>query len=226
MHSSPDTAEARRAAKDALFDAFAGVARALSSGRRAEIVELLAQGERPVEDIAAALAQSVANTSHHLRTLARAGLLVSRRSGTRVYYRLAGPEVFELWRAMRTVAAERGGGLAQLADAYLGDRSGIEQVTREEILGHLGGGDLVVIDVRPQAEYAAGHLPGAVWIPPDRLELLDELPADRDVVAYCRGPYCVYADDAVRRLRERGVRARRLEDGLPEWREAGGPVEV
>jgi len=214
----------RRAAKDALFDGFATIARALSSGRRAEIVELLAQGERTVEEIAGELAQSLANTSHHLRTLARAGLVVSRRAGTHVHYRLASEQVLELWWALRTVAAAQVDGLDALAFGYLGDREEIPNVSRGELLARLDTDQVVIVDVRPAAEYAAGHLPGAISIPPDRLELLDDLPDDRDIVAYCRGPYCVYADDAVRRLQQQGRRAVRLEDGLPEWRHAGGVV--
>ncbi len=214
----------RRAAKDALFDGFATIARALSSGRRAEIVELLAQGERTVEEIAGELAQSLANTSHHLRTLARAGLVVSRRAGTHVHYRLASEQVLELWWALRTVAAAQVDGLDALAFGYLGDREEIPSVSRGELLARLDTDQVVIVDVRPAAEYAAGHLPGAISIPPDRLELLDDLPDDRDIVAYCRGPYCVYADDAVRRLQQQGRRAVRLEDGLPEWRHAGGVV--
>lgn len=217
--------QARRQAKTALFDAFATVARALSSGRRVEIVEVLSQGERTVDQIAGAIDQSVANTSHHLRTLARAGLVSSRRAGTHVHYRLASDDVAQLWWSMRRVAAAQLGDLDRLARAYLGDRSELAAITRDELLARLGRDELVVVDVRPEAEYAAGHLPGAISVPPDRLELLDELPADRDVVAYCRGPYCVYADDAVRRLRDRGRQAFRLEEGLPEWRSAGGPVD-
>jgi rhodanese-related sulfurtransferase len=220
------TRSGRRQAKDALFDGFASVAKALASGRRAEIVELLAQGERTVDDIAGELDQSLANTSHHLRTLARAGLLTSRRAGTHVHYRLASDDVLELWWAMRKVAVDQLDELEQLAHGYLGDRDQIETVTRDELLARLERGEVVVVDVRPHAEYAAGHLPGAVHVPPDQLELLDRLPDDREFVAYCRGPYCVYADDAVRRLQERGRRALRLEGGLPEWRRAGGPVEV
>jgi rhodanese-related sulfurtransferase/DNA-binding transcriptional ArsR family regulator len=217
----------RRQAKDALFDGFASIARALSSGRRAEIVELLAQGERSVEQVADEIGQSVANTSHHLRTLARAGLLASRRSGTHVHYRLASEEVLELWWAMRRTAAARLTDLDELAHAYLGDRNGVETITREQLVDRLARGDVVIVDVRPGGEYAAGHLPGAIWLPPDQLdELIDQLPADGDIVAYCRGPYCVYADDAVRRLQGRGRRALRLEEGLPEWRHAGHPVEV
>ena len=220
------TAEHRRHAKDALFDAFAMTARALASGRRVEIVELLAQGERTVEQIAGAIGQSLANTSHHLRTLARAGIVTTRRAGTHVHYRLASDNVLELWWAMRRVAAEQVDGLDALARAYLGDRSGIDVIARSEVLDRLTHDDIVVIDVRPRPEYAAGHLPGAISIPPDELDRLDDLPPDRDIIAYCRGPYCVYADDAVRRLRARGRRALRLEDGLPEWRHAGAPVEA
>jgi rhodanese-related sulfurtransferase len=216
----------RRAAKDALFDAFAAIGRALASGRRAEIVELLAQGERTVDEVASELDQSLANTSHHLRALARAGLLTSRRQGTHVHYRLASDEVLELWWAMRTVAAGQLDELDRLARAYLGDREGIATLTRTELRDRLERDEVLLVDVRPAAEFRAGHLPGAVHVPPDRLDQLDELPADRDIVAYCRGPYCVYADDAVRRLTRQGRRAMRLEDGLPEWRHAGGPMEV
>jgi rhodanese-related sulfurtransferase len=216
----------RRAAKDALFDAFAAIGRALASGRRAEIVELLAQGERTVDEVASELDQSLANTSHHLRALARAGLLTSRRQGTHVHYRLASDEVLELWWAMRTVAAGRLDEVDRLARAYLGDREGIATLTRTELRDRLERDEVLLVDVRPAAEFRAGHLPGAVHVPPDRLDQLDELPADRDIVAYCRGPYCVYADDAVRRLTRQGRRAMRLEDGLPEWRHAGGPMEV
>lgn len=217
--------EERRQAKDALFDAFASIARALASGRRVQIIELLAQGERAVEEIAEAIGQSMANTSHHLRALAGAGLVTSRRTGTYVHYRLASDDVLELWWAMRRVAADQLAELDTLATAYLGDRSQVATIGRDELLDLLERDEVLVIDMRPGPEYAAGHLPGAVHVPPDRLELLDELPDGRDVVAYCRGPYCVYADDAVRWLRERGHRAVRLENGLPEWRHAGGPIE-
>ncbi len=220
------TRSERREAKDALFDGFASVAKALASGRRAEIVELLAQGERTVDEVAGELGQSLANTSHHLRTLARAGLLASRRAGTHVHYRLTSDDVLELWWAMRKVAVEQLGELDQLAHGYLGDRDRIETLTRDELIARLDRGEVVVVDVRPHAEYAAGHLPGAVHVPPDQLELLDELPDDREIVAYCRGPYCVYADDAVRWLHQHGRQALRLEDGLPEWRRAGGAVDL
>lgn len=217
----------RRQAKDALFDALASIASAMGSGRRAEIIEILAQGERTVEQVATEIDQSLANTSHHLRTLARAGLVSSRRSGTHVHYRLASDDVARAWAALRRLAASQVTDLEELAQAYLGDREELPSITREELRDRMERGEVVVIDVRPEAEYAAGHLPGAISIPPHRLEdALDRLPDGGDVVAYCRGPFCAYADDAVRRLTERGRRALRLEDGLPEWRLAGGAVEA
>jgi rhodanese-related sulfurtransferase len=216
-----------RAAKDALFDAFAEVAKALASGRRAEIVDVLAQGERSVDAIAAEIDQSVANTSHHLQALLRAGLVSTRREGTRVFYELASDRVGELWRALRDVAAEHVGGIERLTAAYLGDRDDVEAISREELATRLRRRNVVVLDVRPVAEYAAGHILGARSLPPgEARRRLRALPKDREIVAYCRGPFCVYADDAVRELRRRGVRARRLEDGFPEWRDAGLPIAV
>lgn len=233
MHSQGDTkltAINRRHAKDALFEGFASISSALASGRRVEIVEVLSQGERTVEEVATEIGQSVANTSHHLRTLARAGLVATRRRGTHVHYRLASDRVLEAWLALRRLSAEQLDNIDDLARDYLGDRQGLEVIGRQELLEQLESGDLLLIDVRPEAEYAAGHLPGAVSIPPDRLELVDELvetiPDDQDIVAYCRGPYCVFADDAVRHLTARGRRAVRLLEGFPEWRRQGGLVET
>lgn len=221
------TAVGSRAAKDALFEALASVAQALASGRRAEILELLAQGERSVEEIADNIEQSVANTSHHLRTLARAGLVSTRREGTRIVYRLASERVAEAWVLLREVAAEHVAEVDRLARAYLGDRGGLEMVTRDELAGRLAAGEVILLDVRPEPEFRAGHIPGARSVPLPRLrDLLAQLPPDAAVVAYCRGPYCVYADEAVRRLRRKGYRAWRLEDGFPEWRRAGLPVAV
>jgi rhodanese-related sulfurtransferase len=216
---------ADRAAKEALFDAFAEVAKALASGRRAEIADLLSQGERPVEEIAGELGQSVANTSHHLRAMARAGLVATRREGTRIFYRLASERVAELWVAMRDVAAEQVAGLDRLAHAYLGERDGIEVVGREELVARLERGEVVVLDVRPAAEFAAGHIRGARSAPIAELRRhLSALPPGADVVAYCRGPYCVFADEAVRELAGQGFRAQRLIEGFPEWKRAGLPV--
>jgi rhodanese-related sulfurtransferase len=212
-----------RAAKTALFDQFARAAKALASGRRIELLDVLANGERTVEALAGEVGLTVANTSQHLQILRQAGLVSSRREGTSIHYRLASPEVFELWRTLRTLAASRLADVERLAAAYLGSRDELQPVTREELARRLQDGeDLVVLDVRPAAEYAAGHLPGAVSIPVGELRRrLAELPADREVVAYCRGPYCAFAHEAVAVLRDEGLAARRLEDGLPEWQAAG-----
>jgi rhodanese-related sulfurtransferase len=214
-------------AKASLFDAFASVAGALASGRRAEIVDLLAQGERPVEEVALETGQSVAATSHHLRLLAKSGLARSRRDGRRVYYGLASERVAELWAAVRDVASQHVAEVSVLADEYLGERAEVEQVTASELVSRLARGTAVVLDVRPEPEFRAGHIAGARSAP---LAVLDEvvstLPRRREIVAYCRGPYCVYADDAVRLLRGRGLDARRLDVGYPEWRRAGLPVET
>jgi rhodanese-related sulfurtransferase/DNA-binding transcriptional ArsR family regulator len=215
-----------RAAKDALYDAFASVAKALGSGRRIEIVDVLAQGERSVDDVAAAIDQSVANTSHHLRTLAASGLLSSRREGQRVIYRLTSDRVAELWAALRDVAATHVSDLDVLAAAYLGSREETDEVTAEELADRLARGRAVVVDVRPAVEYDAGHIAGARSVPLDQLaDAMGELDPDREVIAYCRGPYCVYADEAVTLLRAGGVPARRLDTGYPEWARAGRPTE-
>ena len=212
-------------AKGALFDAFASVAAALGSGRRAEIVDVLAQGERSVEEVASEVGLSVASASHHLRLLAKSGLARSRREGNRVYYRLASRRVADLWAAVRDVAVRHVAEVTVLAEEYLGQRDGVELLSALELHERLELGKVVVLDVRPEAEYRAGHIPGAVSAPLERLEAL-ALPKRREVVAYCRGPYCVYADDAVRLLRARGLRARRLDVGFPEWQRAGLPVEL
>jgi rhodanese-related sulfurtransferase len=216
-----------RAAKDALFDGFADVAKALANGRRAEIVDVLAQGERHVEGLADEIGQSVALTSFHLRALAAAGLVVTRRDRTRIYYRLASDRVGDLWGALREVASAHHEQLDDLAAAYLGNRDRLEQITRDELAQRLTAGDVVVIDVRPAAEYASGHISGARSIPIDKLaRQLRHIPDNVEVVAYCRGPYCVFADEAVRLLLRRGRAARRLEDGYPEWRHARLPIEI
>ena len=215
-----------RVAKNALFDALAEVAKALAGGRRAEIVDVLAQGERSVEHLADEIGQSIANTSHHLRAMARAGVLRTRREGTRIVYMLASDRVGELWAAMRDIAEEHVSGIAELAEAYVGDRAGLEAITRYELQARLKAGDVVVLDVRPAAEFEAGHIRGARSIPVAELRQLRSISKDIEIVAYCRGPYCVYADDAVRQLRRRGFNAMRLEDGYPEWKRAGLPVAV
>lgn len=214
-----------RKAKDALFDAFGGVAKAFASGRRAEIVDLLAQGPRSVEQVAEEIAQSVANTSHHLRLLASSGLVRTTKDGTKVIYRLASPAVLDLWRSLRSVAEKHVGEIDRLARDYLGDRDGLEPVPRTELVRRMKQADVVLVDVRPEVEFAAGHIAGARSVPIEELaKRLKELPKSKEIVAYCRGPYCVFADDAVRLLRKRGFRAKRLQDGFPEWREDGLPV--
>jgi rhodanese-related sulfurtransferase len=214
-------------AKAALFDALASVAQALGSGRRAEIVDLLAQGERSVDEIAFEISQGVANTSQHLQVLARAGLVRSRREGTRIFYRLASDRVGDLWAAVREVAGRHVAEVSVLADEYLGERDALEQVSAAELERRLSLGEVVVLDVRPKQEYRAGHIAGARSAPlPSLDDVAAKLPKRREIVAYCRGPYCVYADDAVRLLRARGLKARRLDVGHPEWRRAGFPIEI
>ena len=212
-------------AKRALFDALAEVAGALASGRRAEIVDLLAQGERSVEEVADEIGQTMANASHHLRALARTGLVRSRRAGTHIFYRLASEEVETLWSALRRVAQSLRPEVTNLAAAYLGDQREIEVIGREELMKRLQAGDVVVLDVRPVLEYRAGHISGAVSAPlTDLAQRLDQLPPRTPVIAYCRGTYCVFAPTAVRALHQAGVAATMLEDGFPEWRRAGLPV--
>src|SRR5436309_4524955 len=188
-----------RATKDALYDGFSVVAKALANGRRAEIVDVLSQGERSVEELATEIGQSVANTSQHLQQLAGAGLVRTRRDGNRVIYALTSPQVGRLWVTLRSVAADHVAQIDRLAAAYLGDREGLATISRDELARRLRTGDLVILDVRPVAEYRAGHILGARSVPITTLHTeLDRLTGDREeVVAYCRGPYCVYADEAV-----------------------------
>jgi rhodanese-related sulfurtransferase/predicted transcriptional regulator len=213
------------AAKAALYDALAESAKALANGRRAELVDVLAQGERSVEELAEEIDQTFANTSQHLQRLLRSGLVEARREGTRIYYSLSSPVVADLWRTMRQAAEEHVSGLEQLAADYLGDRSKLRTITRDDLRTRLRDGDVVVVDVRPEAEFAAGHIRGAVSIPiADLKSRLGDIPDGAEVVAYCRGPYCVFADEAVRMLAKKGVTAARLEDGFPEWAAARLPV--
>jgi len=219
---------ADRALKIELFDQFARVAQALASGRRVEIIDVLANGERSVEELSRQVAMSVANTSRHLQVLKEAGLVAATRDGTRVRYRLASPVVYRFWVALRSLAAESLPGVKGLVEAYLGSREGLEAISADELLARLRAGTpLVVVDVRPAEEYQAAHIAGAVSIPLEELERrLRELPSEREVVAYCRGPYCAFAPEAVRTLRDHGYAARYLTDGLPEWADAGRGVEV
>jgi len=218
---------ADRAAKDALYAGLTAAARALGNGHRAEIIDVLAQGERPVEEIAGQVGQSMANTSQHLQQLLRAGLVQTRRSGNRVFYRLASDQVATLWAALRDVASAHQAEIDRLATAYLGDRARLETISRAQLKARLRARDIVVLDVRPASEYTAGHIPGAASMPIEELRRrLREIPRDAEVVAYCRGPYCAFADDAVRTLRRSGRHAVRLEEGFPEWARDGLPVAV
>lgn len=214
-----------RAAKDALNDHFAQVGKALGNSHRVEMLDLLAQGERSVEVLAARADIAVTLASAHLQVLRRAGLIASRREGTRVVYRLAGDDVFELLAAVRSVATSRIADAERAARSFLGGPA--EVIGRGELLERARLGEVVVVDLRPTEEYVAGHLPGALSIPLDELEArLAELPADVEIVAYCRGPFCALAPVGVEVLRDAGLSARRLEEGFPEWRLAGLPVVV
>jgi len=211
--------------KDAVFEQFSRVGAAFGSPKRVEIVDLLAQGERSVESIAEVTGMSVANTSRHLQVLRAAGMLVSRRDGLHVRYRLADPSVVDGYRALRTLAEARIGEVRLLAAAFFGDVDGIEAVGVDELIARTERGDVLVVDVRPRLEYDSGHLPGAVNIPLDELSArLAEMDPDTPVVAYCRGPYCVLAAQAVSQLRASGVDAQRLEGGPLEWSAAGLPL--
>lgn len=216
-----------REVKDPLYEQFARVGKALASSKRIELLDLLAQGERSVEELAQLTGMGVGNTSAHLQVLRQARLVEIRRAGTRAFYRLAGDEVTGLLVALQAAARARLAEVGEVVRAHLSDPDGVEEVGRDELLERAGRGEVAVLDVRPVEEYRAGHIPGAHSIPLDELEArLGELPAGVEVVAYCRGPYCVFAGEAVLLLRERGRRARRLVDGLPEWRLAGLPVAV
>lgn len=220
-----------RAAKTELFDELARVGKALGSGTRLELLDLLAQGPRSVADLAATAGLGLTTASAHLQTLRRAGLIIGDRDGTTIRYRLTGPDVAALLVRVRGVAAAHLPDVGAARDRYLGSRAAgdpaHEEVGRDELLRRARAGRVVVLDVRPATEYRAGHIPGAVSIPVDELaERLDELPAGVEVVAYCRGAWCVFAHDAVRLLAARGRRASRLVDGMVEWRLDGRPVEV
>ena len=216
-----------RAFKEGLYELYARIGKGLSSPLRLEILELLAQGERTVESLAGEIGLSTANASQHLQALKQAGLVLARRQGLFIHYSLADPAVFELSRAIRLVAERRLGDLERLVRREFGDRPEAEAVSFEDLMARLRRGDIVVLDARPANEYAAGHIAGAISVPVDELKRrLRTLPKRKEYVAYCRGPYCVYADRAVELLKRSGRRARRLRGGLPEWKAAGLPVQV
>src|SRR6266545_5254941 len=211
---------ADRRAKTALFEAIAVMGKAFASPVRLELLDLLAQGARSVDELAQASDQSTANASQHLQALHAAGLVARERDGTRVRYALAGDETLRVWLALREASAAQLAEVERAAREYLGDE--VEAIDRDELVARMARGNVVLVDVRPEEEYAAGHIDGARSIPIDELERrLSELPRGGEVVAYCRGPFCAYAHQAVRQLRAAGRKARRLEDGWPEWRLAG-----
>ncbi|MGN9909948.1 ArsR/SmtB family transcription factor [Phytohabitans sp. LJ34] len=212
--------------KTALYEAFAASGKALASGKRLELLDLLAQGERPVEALAAAAGLNLTTASAHLQVLKQAGFVTTRRDGVRIFYRLAGDDVARLFALLRKVAETHQAAVPAARDAYLGGRDQAE-VTREQLRARIAAGDVVVLDVRPVPEFLAGHIPGAISIPVGELaERITELPEDAQVVVYCRGEYCVLAHEAVRLLTGRGHRAVRLRDGMLEWRLADLPVEA
>ena len=212
--------------KHELFGQFARVAKAMSNANRLELMEFLAQGERSVDALASVSGLSVANTSQHLQQLRQAGLVTSRKQGQKVFYQISGEDVTELLGALRGVAERHLSDVEQLVNTYLNVKDSLEPIPATELLERARNGLVTVLDVRPPEEYQSGHLPGAINIPLGELEKhLDELNPEQEIVAYCRGPHCILAFDAVARLREKGIKARRLEGGLPEWRLAGLPVE-
>ena len=212
--------------KQDLFSQFARVGKVLSNGNRLELLEFLAQGERSVEELANLTGLSIANTSQHLQQLRQAGLALTRKEGLKVYYRLSGDDVIDLLTALRAVAERHLADVERLISTYLTVKDDLEPIPREELLARAQDELITVIDVRPPQEYAAGHVPGAINVPLTELEAhLNEFDPDQEIVAYCRGPHCVLAFDAVATLRSKGMKARRLEDGYPEWKRAGLPTE-
>jgi rhodanese-related sulfurtransferase len=214
-----------RAFKDRLYAEFATIGKALASAHRLELLDLLGQGERSVDELAREIGQTLANTSAHLQVLRQARLVESEKRGLQVVYRLAAPEVFNLWRTLRDLGTARLAEVDRLVETFLTDRSSLAAVDLEELKGLLADGSVTLLDVRPSVEYRQGHIPDARSVPLEELvHRLDELPLDREVVAYCRGPYCVFSDEAAQILQARGFQVRRFEAGFPEWRAAGLPI--
>jgi len=213
--------------KDALYAQFARIGNALASPKRIELLDLLGQGEKTVEALAEQVATPIKNTSAHLRVLRQARLVETRRDGTYMYYRLADDDVFRLLRTLETVGHTQLADVQQVVQSYLDGRDQLEPVTFKELRRLMRDEDITVVDVRPADEYEAGHIPGALSVPvPDLKRRLRELPKGREVIAYCRGQYCVYSLEAVTLLRKHGYRARRAHEGLPDWKAAGLPVEI
>lgn len=212
--------------KQLLFEQFARIGKVMSNANRLEILEFLAQAERNVEELSKLAGMSVANTSQHLQQLRQAGLVSSRKQGLKVYYSLSGDDVIELLAIQRKVAERHIAEVDQLINHFLTVKDSLEPLPREELLSRIKQGLITIIDVRPAVEYASGHVPGAINMPLDKLdERMVDFDSDREIIAYCRGPHCVLAFDAVEKLRQQGFKASRLEDGFPEWKTAGLPIE-
>jgi rhodanese-related sulfurtransferase/DNA-binding transcriptional ArsR family regulator len=219
---------ADHAAKTRIYEQFARIGKALAAPGRLELLDLLLQGERPVDALAKEAQMSIANASQHLQILLAARLVEARRDAQRIFYRVAAPSVVELWLALRNTAESQLAELPAVARAYLGDPDGFEPIDRDELARRLDAGTVLLIDVRPTEEFEHGHIAGAVSVPLAALEswARDEAPKRKQIVAYCRGPYCVYAIEAVAELKKRGLRASRTDDGIAEWRAAGYPIET
>jgi rhodanese-related sulfurtransferase len=213
--------------KEAINEQFARIAKALANAHRFELIDLLAQGERSVEELANEAALSIASASHHLKILRSAHLITARKEGLYVYYRLSDPTVFRLVQMIRDIAERQLAEVNQIVETYLSNRAELEPLTLNELSARLHDPELIILDVRPHLEYALGHVPGARSIPVDELESrLSELPQEQEIVAYCRGPYCVFADEAVEVLTKHGYRARRMQEGYPDWMLADLPTET
>jgi rhodanese-related sulfurtransferase len=212
--------------KDLVFEQFAKIAQAFSAPKRLEIIDVLAQGERDVDSLSQQVSMTIANTSRHLQILKQSRLVESRREGVRIFYRLSDEEVARCWLNLRTLAEKRTGEIREIARLFFEERDSLEAITSEELLNRTKNHEVIVLDVRPTEEYQNSHIPGAISIPLSELaNRLDEIPRNRQVVAYCRGPYCVLSVEAMAILRNAGFQAVRLREGLPEWKEAGLPVE-
>ncbi|MCH9029994.1 MAG: metalloregulator ArsR/SmtB family transcription factor [Bacteroidetes bacterium] len=211
--------------KDLIFQQFANIATAFSSPKRLEIIDILEQGEKDVETLSRQISATFANTSRHLQILKNARLVESRRDGVRMHYRLADEKVFNCWKSLQSLAENRVAEIREVLRDFLGERNAINAMSKEELWSRIESNDVIVLDVRPEEEFSSGHIPGAISIPLSELrERLNEIPHDREIVAYCRGPYCVLSPEAIKILLDEGYDASRLEEGLPEWREAGLPV--
>ncbi len=212
--------------KDLIFQQFANIASAFSSPKRLEIIDILLQGEKDVETLSKQISATFANTSRHLQILKNTRLVESRRNGVRMYYKLSDEKVFKCWKELQSLAENRVAEIRETVRDFLNERNAMNAISKEELWSRIQSNGVIVLDVRPEEEFSSAHIPGAISIPLSELrERLNEIPHDREIIAYCRGPYCVLSPEAIKILRDEGYVASRLEDGLPEWREAGFSVE-